>query len=559
MRPSSRGDERSLAFLLPSGTLLRFVVLLVCVITTTTRTADSYVLAKLTRGWGEGGPGCFQVWSRYVRAIRDVDGAAIGALVDEHRECFFAPNPLPLPTPLSVLLVLVVLVLCQYFLAPALRTRRRRLVRLRLDDVPDLRRTLRECCALAGVRVTFLLDVLNPRVGGVAFGLPGRRYVALNRGLLVLAGRDPEAFRAIVLHELAHVRNRDIDLTALTLAVWRSFVFGVLVPVGVLLVFDDDFAGSYNPWLTGWQLLLTAGIALLVRNSVLRSREYYADLRSVHWAGSPAGLLGVLDRKDHDRWAHRLLRLHPSPAERRDAVNGWHPLLKSTAAEFLLLGMVAGLGWPTVLQQLALPELLAEEVRYTGWQLAALTVPVGLVLSLAVWRSVLFARMSRGRSRATALGTAFAAGLVLGVALTPVDSALGLFPLAVEWELELLWCFAVVGGCWLTTGWIALTAAAWARVTWAPPAPVVAVLGASVGAALLTSWLAPLLRARLPLQTAETPALPMVHRALVDLGAQLDPATAVGRYLLAASVVVVGFPLLGSVTGVGLRVADRKR
>lgn len=468
MGPSSRGDERSLAFLLPSGTLLRFVVLLLCVITTTTRTADSYVLAKLAREWGGGGPGCLQVWWQYSRAIWGVEGATVRELLDGHFGCFFAPNPLPLPTPLFVLLILLVLVLVQYFLAPVLRIRRRRLVRLRLDSIPGLDRTLRECCALAGVRVVFLLDVLNPRVGGVAFGLPGRRYVALNRGLLVLAGNDPESFRAIVLHELAHVRNRDIDLTTLTLAVWRSFVFGVLVPVGVLLLFDDDFADGYDPWLTVWQLVLTSGIALLVRNSVLRSREHHADLRSVHWAGSAAGLLGVLDRKDHDRWAHRWLRLHPSPAQRRDAVNGWHPLLRSTAGEFLALGLVAGLGWPTVLQQLALPELLAEEVRYAGWQLAALTVPVGLVLAFAVWRSVLFARMSRGRSRGTALGTAFAAGLVLGVVVTPVHSALGIFPLALEWELELLWCFAVVGGCWLTTGWIALTAAAWARVTRAP-------------------------------------------------------------------------------------------
>jgi len=44
-------------------------------------------------------------------------------------------------------------------------------------------------------------------------------------------------FRAVVLHELAHVRNRDIDITYATVAIWRIHL--VLVSAAYL-VLDRD-------------------------------------------------------------------------------------------------------------------------------------------------------------------------------------------------------------------------------------------------------------------------------------------------------------------------------
>ena len=41
---------------------------------------------------------------------------------------------------------------------------------------------------------------------------------------------DQPAFRAVLLHELAHLRNGDVDKTYLTLAIWRAFVAGALIP-----------------------------------------------------------------------------------------------------------------------------------------------------------------------------------------------------------------------------------------------------------------------------------------------------------------------------------------
>ena len=85
--------------------------------------------------------------------------------------------------------------------------------------------------------VVWLLQPLNVRLSAFAFGRPGRRFVAISGGAAVAAARKPAAFDAVILHELAHVKNRDIDQTYLALAIWRAFVVAALLPLAVLLIF----------------------------------------------------------------------------------------------------------------------------------------------------------------------------------------------------------------------------------------------------------------------------------------------------------------------------------
>jgi len=74
------------------------------------------------------------------------------------------------------------------------------------------------------------MEPLNPAKTGLAFGRVRRRYIALSGGLMTQFYTDQPAFRAVLLHELAHLRNGDVDKTYLTLAIWRAFVAGALIP-----------------------------------------------------------------------------------------------------------------------------------------------------------------------------------------------------------------------------------------------------------------------------------------------------------------------------------------
>ncbi|MFE6612878.1 M48 family metallopeptidase [Amycolatopsis sp. NPDC057786] len=499
------GNERE--FGPPTGLNPRVVLLIACVVPVTTRLGEEFVQDRRRLDPFEGPPGCVQVWTRYFRTLTQSDrltsdiALQASQVLNQHPECTTAPNPLPLSPPLFFLTVLALLTVLQVVLGPVARIRLRGLVRLRAAD-PELDRLLRESRAVAGVRVRFLLDPLDPQAGGTAFGYPGRRYVVLNRGLIALAREDPDAFRAIVLHELAHVRNRDIDLTAVTQAIWRSFLFGVLIPAGLLFLFAD-LVVVHEPWLTALQLVLLAVMVSLLRSSVLRAREHFADLRALGWSASSAGLTRALedDTGAHRRPLDRLFRLHPSPAQRRAAVASGAPPWFSDHRDLLALGVAVGLAWPSALQQVTLLPKFGADATRAGWHLALIAMLSGLVLASAVWRTVWSGRHGALPRRETLLGLAFAGGLVLGTWLTPARSDLALFPTPVDWHWELLWDGVLVLGCWASAACMGLTARAWAGIRSPAFGTAVAVAGMTLTTALFTSWSTPLLRSRLDLSS----------------------------------------------------------
>lgn len=125
----------------------------------------------------------------------------------------------------------------------------------------------------------FVLDILNPAVDGLAFGRAGRRYIMLSRGLADLHDREPALFRAVVLHELAHIRNRDLDLTAFTLGLWRSFVVVILAP-GLLITIIDAVYGLPPTSTASDQHCLRSGAVRLGHRTVLAApRPDHRDRR----------------------------------------------------------------------------------------------------------------------------------------------------------------------------------------------------------------------------------------------------------------------------------------
>ncbi|MFJ9825599.1 M48 family metalloprotease [Streptomyces sp. NPDC101160] len=209
-------------------------------------------------------------------------------------------------------------VLALYWVRPALRVRRRGLRPFPVAALPGTARELDRLRELSGVRepVGFLVDLLDRGVTGLAFGRRGRRHIVLARGLLQLYERDPVAFRAIVLHELAHLRNRDVDIAFVTDAAWFVYLRGLLVPA--LLT-------PLTPWLnpagsgpvlfyllSAGHLVLVGVVVPLARKSVLRSRELHADARAALVPGGAEGLRAVLTAEAAARPPQQ-----PRPSRRR--------------------------------------------------------------------------------------------------------------------------------------------------------------------------------------------------------------------------------------------------
>lgn len=509
------------------------------------------------------------------------------ALRDKYPDCFARPQP-SLPLPVMPLAALVFLGAClvAYFAWPYWRIVREGLVKA--EALTGVGTRLRELRDVAGVRVRFVVDLESPRVTGLAFGHAGRRYIALNRGLIALADRDPAEFRGVVLHELAHVKNRDLDVAYFTVLLWRIFVGVFLIPI--VLLFNDALDNAHFYRSSHFGLLLQVGILafaiLLCHQAVLRERELEADQRSGAWGASDA-LRRIFARVaprsyDESRWPclrrflDGLIELHPEPWRRAAAlgVPGTVPRAYTLpAAQALILGLVVGMAWTpnllvlgtlgpsvgllpdsSVLPAVALPAL------------APLTLSLGLAVGMLVWRAALATHVGVAVWRRIHLfGMSLGAGLAGGELLTPQHSVLGpgafgvSYTAVVEPPGRLAYAGLLLAGAWLFVCWSAVSAAAWRPFLTRPgrrspgctrshrPATVVW-LAAIVGAVAVTVCLTPVLGNRLqPEPAAVTGDAGRYIGYLADGFAEVVPPWALVTLLMT----MLALPVAGLLTGPG--------
>ncbi|AJC61151.1 M56 family metallopeptidase [Streptomyces sp. 769] len=461
-----------------------------------------------------------------------------------------------------------------YWLLPAYRIRRRRLRPLPVDGLADIRRTLDELVAVAELRcrVCFVVDWRVQEPSGLAFGRVGRRQVMLSAGLLQLYRRDPEAFRAIVLHELAHLRNRDVDIAFVTLICYRLFIVAVAIPVAVTAPFA---------LLVGWLLLPSSGLAIfqllqilaqcalavtvaVTSTAVLRSRELYADARVAVWTRGASSLPRLLAAR-HGRQpvGHRLppfLRPHP-PAEKRLAALGDTRLLFGFGPwEAFGLALTCSLVYERIAQW------TEEAARLTGRGSPLTAVLPSVVLgggvAMGIWHAVLAARLNHGRWQgAHRTGLAMAAGLVVGTFGDRLQSTALVLGVADSLPVQLSWWLILGAVGYGFVRWNAATARVWAPVVLAGRRPLLLVVGGcAVGVALLSICLAHVYAAGIPgFQLLSLPRpLNLFPTPLDFLGYVYSTAFILTppQWVIALIVVTVGFPLAARL---GARLSARRR
>lgn len=246
-----------------------------------------------------------------------------------------------------------------YWYQPKFHAFRRASVPVEAADADgSLATELELLCTRAGLspELTFRVDPARMTSGARVYGRTGSYRVHLHAGLLVLRGTDPGGFRAVVLHELAHVRHRDVDYASATTALWRVFVVTALIPYFAYFgyIFFLFTRHPDDPWLNGVPSaigfvlvgLLLAGLVHLARADLLRRREFHADLRAVAWGADPASWRRPEPRGDVLPWWHRftkLLRTHPSWEERGKVLADAGRLDRLVPVEMFLTGTAASL------------------------------------------------------------------------------------------------------------------------------------------------------------------------------------------------------------------------
>ena len=340
----------------------------------------------------------------------------------------------------------------------------------------------------------------------VALAVRRRPALVLNLGLLLQFRLDPPSFRAVVLHELAHIRNGDVGRTfvALALVVALGLVAGVpyLMALGVSLLGPPT--PDHDPlYILGvvWRAVVMPLIVLVTLAAVLRARELFADARCAAWQGDPSALARVLSRLKDGPTGSGWLAMHPAPAERRAALEEPRRLFATHRTDAFAVGVIAAAIGPELSVLLGL--LLAGSA-VQSWRdvMAGLTVGglVAGIVGLAMARALLPELVEDGPRRASpALTLPLGGGLIVGQTVA-LSGALDISGLALLQPAEL--AFAVAFAAVLLVSlrvllaWMAASIRAWLVVALGRPSAALP-LGVCLGtwAIVLGVWFGVLLTA----------------------------------------------------------------
>lgn len=197
-------------------------------------------------------------------------------------------------------------------------------------EAPALYQILEDLCRIAGVEPSPLLcRVFGP--APVAFTIGGGNAATIVLSQPLLQTMSTREMRGILAHEIIHLRNGDLALMQLAVAVGR--LTRVLSQIALLLVFLGLMLRAVSarafPLLPLVALVAPLGVNLL-QLALSRTREAEADLEAAELTGDPLGLASALIKmRDQERVLLRnrypgivllrvptLFRDHPATEER---------------------------------------------------------------------------------------------------------------------------------------------------------------------------------------------------------------------------------------------------
>lgn len=361
--------------------------------------------------------------------------------------------------------------------APSVIRRRKRLTTVGLRGQAATDR-LGELAARIGLRRPPVLHTAGPsQRDAFCFGRPGAPAIALPLGLITGVYRRPE-FEPVVLHELAHIKHRDVALSWLA----RSFLAIALITASVPVV-----VGAVTNDLTVlpdylWRIVAIIGLGWFIARAVLRVREFDADLTASSVGGADAlrEVLAGPTARPSPSGIRGYLHHHPTAAERLQVLGDPGRIAEA--------GFLSGFV-PAALVGALLPSIKSvATVALTGVDTLAWLVPGAvlgaLLLAVSVGIDVIrSARVEAGTRRLRlhdarlCLGTAV--GVTFGQVISPEAAWKGLTggaPAPTVLLSALLVCGATAAACGIARavvrrrikglGCVLLTALPWGFAIW---------------------------------------------------------------------------------------------
>jgi len=175
------------------------------------------------------------------------------------------------------------------------------------DEQSRYYRIVSQLAESAKVPMPRLYVINEPAPNAFATGRdPEHSALAVTSGLLEIM--DDKELRAVLGHEMSHVRNYDIRISMI--------VFGLTMLVGLLSDFglrvlwysdrDEEDNSPIGMLFVLLAFILSPIVATLVQMAISRQREYLADASSVSLTGDSGSMINALRKLDaHSRPMHQ--------------------------------------------------------------------------------------------------------------------------------------------------------------------------------------------------------------------------------------------------------------
>ncbi|HEV2501415.1 MAG TPA: zinc metalloprotease HtpX [Terriglobia bacterium] len=185
------------------------------------------------------------------------------------------------------------------------------------EENPRIYQIVERLAAKANVPVPKIYMIPTDSPNAFATGRnPNHASVAVTHGILELCN-DTE-IEGVLAHELGHVKNRDILISAVV-----ATVAGAITYIAQMIMWGEmfgGFGGGGNDREGGGgifsalaMMIMAPLAATLIQLAISRSREYEADSTGAHITGNPQGLASALEKIDH--WSKRVpMRVSPATA-----------------------------------------------------------------------------------------------------------------------------------------------------------------------------------------------------------------------------------------------------
>ena len=183
------------------------------------------------------------------------------------------------------------------------------------EQAPRLYQIVERLAAKANIPVPKIYFMPTDSPNAFATGRnPSHASVAVTRGILEIC--NDEEIEGVLAHELGHVKNRDILISAVV-----ATLAGAITMIGRMVFYaemfglgggrSDDRRGGVFSALA--MMIVAPLAAVLIQLAISRSREYEADSTGASITGNPQGLARALDKID--KWSKRVpMQVSPSMA-----------------------------------------------------------------------------------------------------------------------------------------------------------------------------------------------------------------------------------------------------